>query len=507
MKKQLILIVSLAFVSILLAFFYPKFGIINAIPDEDTAAQLAQDAIIPQKVIETFSEEQSIYTVYYKDRQLGIITDQSKLDSFLNQVYEERYKDEFPDSKVGFGEDIHVTESYSLSKVEDKDDEIIAYIDENDLFSIMGYKVEFSNGSVVYVQDPTEFSKAREEFVLNFLENEGVDPADTYWKLNNFQKQTVYSAKNARDISYRFEETAEITEKFVPIEKLLKSYDEYLTWLYYGYDYEPSYTTVNEYDTVQFIALQAGISSRSLIALNPDLLKSETQVLQAGMQLNVSKVNSPINVEVVKEVMREEIAFPGETEYIYDPTLREGITQTDQEYKEGKKNVLRRVTEVNGVETEVEIISELITEYPDHAIVRIGTMVIPSIGSGSFRWPVDNPTVTCGWNCYYGHTAIDIQNMYDHYGNVYAADRGVVEENSYNGINGNYMVINHNNGYRTYYGHMNVPGFWPVGTVVDKGEIIGQIGQTGLAFGPHVHFEVRTGGYGTSLYTCQFLGC
>lgn len=507
MKKQLILIVSLAFVSILLAFFYPKFGIINAIPDDEVAAQLEQDAIIPQKVIETFTEEQSIYTVYYKDRQLGIISDNEKLDAFLNQVYEERYKEEFPDSKVGFGEDIHVTQSYSLNKVEDKDDEIIAYINDNDLFSIMGYKVEFSNGNIVYVQNPTEFSKAREEFVLNFLENEGVDPADTYWKLNNFQKQTIYSENDARDISYRFEETAEITEKFVPVEKLLKSYDEYLTWLYYGYDYEPSYLTVEEYDTVQWIALQAGISPRSLIALNPDQLKSETQILQAGMQLNVSKLNSPIKIEVVKELQSEEIAYPNETEYIYDPTIREGITVTEVEYKEGKKNVLYKATYVNGVRTSLEQISELITEYPENAVIRVGTMVIPSIGSGSFRWPVDNPSVTCGWNCYYGHTAIDIQNRYNFYGSVYAADRGVVEENSYNGINGYYMVINHNNGYRTYYGHMNVPGFFPVGTVVDKGEVIGQIGQTGLAFGPHVHFEVRTGGYGTSLYTCQFLGC
>ena len=323
MKKQLILIVSLAFASILLAFFYPRTSIINAVPDEEAAAQLSQEAIIPQKVIETFSEEQSIYKVYYKDRQLGIVTDVNKLNDFLNQVYEERYQEEFPNSKVGFGEDIHVTEAYSLSKVEDKDDEIIAYINDHDLFSIMGYKVEFSNGSVVYVQDPNEFSKAREEFVLNFLENEGVDPADTYWKLNNFQKQTVLSERNARDVSYRFEETAKITEKFVPIEKLLKSYDEYVTWLYYGYDFEPSYTTVDEYDTVQYVALKAGISTRSLIALNPDLLKSETQILKAGMELNVSKVNSPINVEVVKELQTEEIAFPGETEYIYDPELRD----------------------------------------------------------------------------------------------------------------------------------------------------------------------------------------
>ncbi len=504
-KKQGILIGCLALVGLLLAFFYPS-STIDAMLDSGQSSELSEEAIIPQEVVETFNEEQVIYTVYYKDRQLGIISDLTKLESFLDEVYQERYQEEFPNSEVGFGEDIHVTESYSLNRVEDKDDEIIAYINDNDLFSIMGYKVEFSNGSVVYVEDATEFSAARDEFVLSFLENDGVDPQDTFNRLNNYQS-TDYSNEGYRDVSYEFEETATVTRQFVPIEKLLRTYDEYLTWLSFGYDYEPTYTTVEEYDTVQWKAFQNGISVRNLLALNADVLKAEDQILQEGMQLVVSKVNSPINITVKKEVLREETAFPEGTIYEYDDTLREGMHYTRQEYKEGKKNVLYEAVYVNGVEQSMTEISELITEYPQQQIEVYGTMVIPSIGSGSFRWPVAYPSISCGWGCYYGHTALDIQDRYNRYGSVYASDRGVVEENSYNYINGYYMVINHNNGYKTYYGHMSSPGYFQVGTVVDKGEVIGQIGMTGLASGPHVHFEVRTGGYGTSQYTCAFLGC
>jgi murein DD-endopeptidase MepM/ murein hydrolase activator NlpD len=87
-----------------------------------------------------------------------------------------------------------------------------------------------------------------------------------------------------------------------------------------------------------------------------------------------------------------------------------------------------------------------------------------------------------------------VQNSYNHWDKVYAADRGIIEINSYNGVNGNYVVINHNNGFETYYGHMKEPSPLAVGTAVDKGDVIGNIGMTGLATGPHVHFFIIENG-------------
>lgn len=506
MKNKILLIGGLALVSIFLAFFYPNSKI-EAIITDEVSSDLLDDAIIPQQVLKAQEEEKLVSTIYYKDQQLGIITDKTKIDEFLNGIYEERYMADFPDSKVGFGADIHVTEAYSLFEVENKDDEIIQYILENDLFSIMGYKVTFSNGSVAYVKNPNDFVQAREDFVLNFLEYDGVDPKETYRSLVLKQEPRTPADDESVDVAYSFEDSASVTKEFVPIEKILKSYEECMTWLSFGYDFEPVYETVSEYDTLQGFAWKLGISVANLISINPDIVKSEEQLLQAGMELNTAKLTPPIDVKIVKHRMAIERVEPEATLYIYDEEMREGTSSYDSQYKAGSRRALYEETYVNGDLTDHTEISALILEYPVQEVMRIGTRVEPKIGSGNFWWPVDNPSITCSWGCYWGHTALDIQNRYNNWGPVKASDRGVIAENSYSYVNGYYVTINHNNGYYTYYGHMSGPGFYPVGTTVAQGEQIGNIGMTGWASGPHVHFEVRSGGYGTSLYTCNFLGC
>ena len=77
---------------------------------------------------------------------------------------------------------------------------------------------------------------------------------------------------------------------------------------------------------------------------------------------------------------------------------------------------------------------------------------------------------------------------------ILAADSGTVVTNTYNaGGYGNYVVINHGNGYATLYGHMSSSAV-TLGQTVAKGQVIGYVGSTGLTTGPHLHFEVRYNG-------------
>ncbi len=59
---------------------------------------------------------------------------------------------------------------------------------------------------------------------------------------------------------------------------------------------------------------------------------------------------------------------------------------------------------------------------------------------------------------------------------------------------GRTIIIDHGNGYTTLYGHMSRLGRHRVGGRVRQGEVIGYVGKTGLASGPHLHYEFRVKG-------------
>jgi len=215
----------------------------------------------------------------------------------------------------------------------------------------------------------------------------------------------------------------------------------------------------------------------------------------------------------------EETVYPESTKYIYDNDMYYGERVTETEEVIGKKNIRYNDTYVNGILTGGEVVSEVVTVQPVQRVVRVGTKTLGSItsndfttGNGNFWWPVKNPIVSCNWYCYPGHIGVDIQDRYNNWGYVYASDSGTVVVNNYTSINGYYYVIDHHNGFFTYYGHMRTPGWYAVGSEVEQGQAIGDIGMTGKATGPHVHFMISIGGIpfygGTVVNACPYLaGC
>jgi len=76
---------------------------------------------------------------------------------------------------------------------------------------------------------------------------------------------------------------------------------------------------------------------------------------------------------------------------------------------------------------------------------------------------------------------------------IIASNNGKVESVGYDNTYGNFVVINHGNGYKTKYAHMkNVMA--RKGDNVEKGEEIGTAGSTGYSTGPHLHFMVYKNG-------------
>lgn len=86
------------------------------------------------------------------------------------------------------------------------------------------------------------------------------------------------------------------------------------------------------------------------------------------------------------------------------------------------------------------------------------------------------------------HNGIDI--AVDAGTDIKAIEDGIIQKSTYNQYSGNFVVIEHQDGYTSSYAHLRECRV-SEGQSVKKGDIIGISGSTGIATGPHLHMEIR----------------
>jgi len=142
-----------------------------------------------------------------------------------------------------------------------------------------------------------------------------------------------------------------------------------------------------------------------------------------------------------------------------------------------------------------------IPNFQDLTITASGQIIegATGIAVNTMSWPTNGAYITS----YFGlreepipgastnHAGIDIGVTIGT--NVYAAEAGTVTTASYSNSAGNWIVLDHGNGYITKYMH-NSEIKVSVGDVVAKGQIIALSGNSGNSEGPHLHFEVNYNG-------------
>jgi len=109
------------------------------------------------------------------------------------------------------------------------------------------------------------------------------------------------------------------------------------------------------------------------------------------------------------------------------------------------------------------------------------------VGEGNFMWPTSG-AISQRYAWY--HQAVDIANRSNP--DVVASQGGTVVTAGWNaGGYGNYVVIDHGNGYKTLYAHLlNNSIVVKAGQRVSQGQKLGVMGSTGRSTGTHLHFEV-----------------
>ena len=235
-------------------------------------------------------------------------------------------------------------------------------------------------------------------------------------------------------------------------------------------------------DFVHALRLVDGIYPAAAITPYRDL----TAALRADDLLQVKTVR-------YETVTRE---LPFETQTIEDAGLDFGKTETVQAGQNGSELVTSEITTVAGevVSTRVVDVQLVQASVPEviHRGTRLKSGMIGRLGTGSFLWPVPGYSGISRWaSLPYGHRGVDITAPYGT--PIYAADAGTVIAAQWHNHPtmswGYYVEIDHGNGYKTLYAHMS-SFVVQAGQTVEKGQLIGYVGATGAATGPHCHFEM-----------------
>ncbi|HUR85402.1 MAG TPA: peptidoglycan DD-metalloendopeptidase family protein [Solirubrobacteraceae bacterium] len=121
-------------------------------------------------------------------------------------------------------------------------------------------------------------------------------------------------------------------------------------------------------------------------------------------------------------------------------------------------------------------------------------------GSGSMIWPVNGPITGAFGEQRPGHIHAGIDIAAASGTPIHAADDGrviLMQGVGASGGYGNYTCVQHSASLSTCYAHQSQFGT-SLGASVDKGQVIGYVGNTGHSFGAHLHFEVRVNGVPTN---------
>lgn len=135
-----------------------------------------------------------------------------------------------------------------------------------------------------------------------------------------------------------------------------------------------------------------------------------------------------------------------------------------------------------------------IKQRPDTANEEITATINPKLSPFDYKYPVENGIVTQGFSAF--HHAFDIAAPFG--SEIKPIGSGVVEfAGNVTDGKGNIVVVDHGDGLKTIYAHMNKIEVG-TGNMVNGNTVLGTIGMTGHTTGPHVHLEVYDHGVAIS---------
>ncbi|BCV23105.1 peptidoglycan DD-metalloendopeptidase family protein [Moorella sp. Hama-1] len=249
--------------------------------------------------------------------------------------------------------------------------------------------------------------------------------------------------------------------------------------------------TVKEGDSLWSIAREHNLLVADIQKANPTI---QGERLDIGQQLKLAVEKPLLQVRVVyNQEIKEPLPFATQVEETAG--LLRGQEKVAQEGSAGEQLVTYQVVMQNGTVVDKKVLQQQVLKEPVTRVVERGTrlaLASRSGGSGRLAWPIRGAiTSPFGYRGREFHSGLDISGSVGEA--VGAAEAGVVISTGYDGGYGKMVVIDHGGGLVTRYAHLSGYNVRP-GQRVTRGQTIGFVGMTGRTTGPHLHFEVLTGG-------------
>ena len=441
------------------------------------------------------------YQVFLNDKLLGTITDKDELDSYIDKNGQ-YYKNKYKATKVYAPEGLQVKKVTTFSGDVNSVSDIYKKINKDSSFTINGY--------VMTIKPKEDNDDKKELTKINVLDKDVFKTAvtnliDTYVGEDAYKKyldddQPKIETTGETIENVYIEEDITVKETKIPVdEKIFTDANELSKYLMYGDDSNESIYNVKAGDTIETVAFANRVNPEELLLAN-DTLTSANNLLYPGQQLKIAETKPKISV-VEESYVVEDVESGYKTEEKYDSSLLIGDERVTQEGQNGLDRVSQNVKQINGEIVYVDPQGKQVLKSPVNKVILKGSKYVSGVGSlTNWGWPTDS-----GWRLSSGyvyrnspvgrgrelHTGLDISGT--GYGSkVYATNNGVVMIAERHYSYGNYVVIDHNNGYMTLYAHMSKIAV-KKGQTVARGQVIGYVGCTGDCTGPHVHYEVWKG--------------
>lgn len=229
-------------------------------------------------------------------------------------------------------------------------------------------------------------------------------------------------------------------------------------------------------DTAEVIAEAFALQPTTLLWSNPEMEKMP-DLLRVGQALTILPLNGVYHTVEVSDTLQS----LAETYKVDVEAIRECPFNTIP--VDGRLAVGEKVIVPGGTKPYT---TQNVTAYEGPVDTQVA-------GVGVFYWPAAGVLTQNYW---YAHRAIDIGASVG--AAIIASDSGYVSFAGWTDIGYGYLVVlDHANGYQTYYAHLSKI-FVVEGQTVSAGEVIGAMGSTGNSTGPHLHFEIRFNGYPTN---------